>query len=211
IDMAAAYAVFANQGIYSAPAYVLKVEDQNGKVLEKTTHQTRRVVSAINASIITNMLNGVLEPGGTGASLKARAGRTAAAKTGTTDEYKDAWFVGYTPQLSCAVWVGYDRNQAVNLAGSVAAGPIWADFIKGASAKLPEQDFGLPVDVTTIPICLDSGQIATENCPRPMEMAFEKGTEPEELCPIHMPDAAWDNNPDDNTPQPQKNRWWQFW
>lgn len=209
IDMAAAYAVFANQGIYSAPHYILKIEDQNNNMLEEYKPAGTRIVSAINASIITNMLTGVLEPGGTGASLKARVGRPAAAKTGTTDEYKDAWFVGYTPQLSCAVWVGYDKNQAVNLPGSVAAGPIWADFIKAASAKLPEQDFTLAAGTTSVPICLDSGQIATEYCPRPSDMVFEKGTEPKDLCPLHMPDAYWNTNPD-QTPTNNR-RWWQFW
>lgn len=211
IDMAAAYAVFANRGIYSAPAYVLKVKDQNGNILEETDPVIHQVVSAANASIITNMLTGVLEPGGTGSSLKARAGRPAAAKTGTTDEYKDAWFVGYTTQLSCAVWVGYDRNQAVNLAGSVAAGPIWADFIKGASAQLPEQDFSLASGVITVPICLDSGQIATEYCPRSIDMAFEAGTEPEDICLLHLPEMDMDPYTDDEIEKPSKNKWWQIW
>ncbi len=170
------------------------------------------MVSEANASIITNMLSGVLEPGGTGSSLKARAGRKAAAKTGTTDEYKDAWFVGYTPQLSCAVWVGFDRNQAVNLAGSVAAGPIWADFIKGASAKLPEQDFSLaPGVITTVPICLDSGQIATEYCPRSIDMAFEEGSEPEDLCPLHLPEEYLQTTPNEQRQAPSQNKWWQLW
>lgn len=211
IDMAAAYAAFANQGIYSSPVYILKVEDQNGNILEENNSIKRRVISEANASIITNMLTGVLEPGGTGAGLKARAGRPAAAKTGTTDEYKDAWFVGYTPQLSCAVWVGYNRNQAVNLAGSVAAGPIWADFIKGASAKLPEQDFNLASGVTTVPICLDSGQIATEYCPRSIGMAFEEGSEPQDLCPLHMPDVDLGPYTDDEKDRSSKNKWWRFW
>ncbi len=210
IDMTAAYAVFANQGIYTPPAYVLRVEDQNGQVLEEIKTEKHRVVSETNAYIITNMLNGVLEPGGTGAGLKARAGRPAAAKTGTTDEYKDAWFVGYTPQLCCSVWVGYDRNQAVNLPGSVAAGPIWADFIKGASAKLPEEDFIKPSGVTTAPICLDSGCIATEYCPRSIDMAFEDGSEPQDLCPLHLPTVDLGDNADQNSKN-SKDRWWKIW
>jgi len=211
IDITAAYAVFANRGVYSSPAYVLRVEDQRGRVLEEIAPETHRIVNEANAYIITDMLSGVLEPGGTGSNLKARAGRKAAAKTGTTDEYKDAWFVGYTPQLCCSVWVGYDHNQAVNLAGSVVAGPIWADFIKGASAKLPEQDFIIPPGVTIVPICLDSGLVATESCPRPMEMAFEEGSEPQELCYLHFNDSGIYNSSDENGADQDRGRWWQFW
>lgn len=218
LDMAVGYAAFANQGTYTPATYILRVEDQNGKVLEKNQPAAHRIISQANAYIITNILNGVLQPGGTGSSLRERVGRTAAAKTGTTDEYKDAWFVGYTPQLSCAVWVGYDRNQAVNLPGSVAAGPIWADFIKGASAKLPEKDFHIPYNVTTLPICLDTGFIATEYCPRPMEMAFEDGTEPQDLCPQHSPaqewadEGSWDSDETRNEDENQPSRpWWQLW
>jgi 1A family penicillin-binding protein len=212
IDMAAGYAVFANHGIHTPASYIVRVEDQKGNVLEEIKPQSERIISAANAYIITNMLTGVLEPGGTGSNLKARVGRPAAAKTGTTDDYKDAWFVGYTPQLSCAVWVGYDRNQAVNLAGGVAAGPIWADFIKAASAKLPEQDFRKPSGVTNVPICLDSGFIATEYCPRTIEMAFESGSEPQDLCPLHLPTTDLGNTPSNQTTPTQTNRnWWKFW
>ena len=212
IDMAAGYAVFANRGLHTPASYIVRIEDQKGKVLEEIKPSSQRIISAANAYIITNMLTGVLEPGGTGAGLKARVGRTAAAKTGTTDEYKDAWFVGYTPQLSCAVWVGYDRNQAVNLAGSVAAGPIWADFIKGASAKLPEQDFRKPTGVTNVPICLDSGSIATEYCPRTIGMAFEAGSEPQDLCPLHLPTTDLGNTSSNQTTPTQTTRnWWKFW
>jgi 1A family penicillin-binding protein len=216
IDMAAGYAVFANGGSYTPPSYILRVEDQNGNVLEEKKASPQRIINQENAYIITNMLNGVLQPGGTASNLRERAGRTAAAKTGTTDEFKDAWFVGYTPQLSCAVWVGYDRNQAVNLYGGVAAGPIWADFIKGASAGLPEQEFQVPYGVTRLPICLDSGFIATEYCPRSIDMAFKDGTEPEDLCPLHLPEEYWDNedngwrqgnDKDNQTTRP----WWQLW
>lgn len=218
LDMAAGYAAFANGGTYTPPSYILRVEDQNGNVLEENKPASQRIISQENAYIITNILNGVLQPGGTGSSLRERAGRTAAAKTGTTDEYKDAWFVGYTPQLSCAVWVGYDRNQAVNLAGSVAAGPIWADFIKGASANLPEKDFSVPYDVTALPICLDSGFIATENCPRSIDMAFVDGTEPQDLCPLHTPEVTTDqknqdkrSNNQNKSDQQTTRPWWQLW
>jgi len=210
VDMAVGYAVFANGGSYTPASYILRIEDQDGNILEEKKASPRRIISPENAYIITDILNGVLQPGGTGSTLRERAERPAAAKTGTTDEFKDAWFVGYTPQLSCAVWVGYDRNQVVNLTGSVAAGPIWADFIKGASASLPRQDFHVPSNVNKLPVCLDTGFIATEYCPRSITMAFEKGSEPRDLCPQHLPEEYWENEEnwrDDNSARP----WWQLW
>jgi len=187
IDMAAAYAVFANKGIYSEPSYILKVVDKKGEILEENQVLQRRVIEETNAYIITDMLKGVLETGGTGAGLKDVVGRTAAGKTGTTDEFKDAWFVGYTPKLCCAVWVGYDKGKSVNLPGSVLAGPIWANFLREASSKFAETDFSKPDDIVLLNICLDSGMIACESCQRCTQMAFIKGTEPEEICYYHMP------------------------
>jgi 1A family penicillin-binding protein len=185
IDMAAGYSVFANKGIYSEPQYILKVVDKNGHVLENSQVKHKRIISSQNAYIVTNMLQGVLEPGGTGSKFKSIVNRPAAAKTGTTDEFRDAWFVGYTPQLCCAVWVGYDNHKPAGLTGSAAAGPIWAGFIHNASLKLPEKDFTKPKDIVVENICLDSGQVASELCPRQIEMAFKAGTEPEDICYLH--------------------------
>ncbi len=191
LDMAAAYSVFANQGIYSEPIYILKVVDKDGNILEENQTEQQQVISQENAYIITDMLKGVMEPGGTGANLQAAVGRTAAGKTGTTDDFNDAWFVGYTPQLCCAVWVGYDKGRNVNLVGSVAAGPIWAKFIGDASVSLPDIDFERPAKVNLVNVCLDTGLIASESCPRSIRMAFIEGTEPEEICYYHTSDLEW--------------------
>lgn len=191
IEMAAGYATFANQGIYSKPIYILRVTDKKGRVLEENQVWQRQVIKKENAYIICDMLKGVLEPGGTGSHLKQIVGRTAAGKTGTTDEYQDAWFTGFTPRLSCAVWVGYDRDKNVNLAGGTIAGPIWANFMREASASAPDEDFERPVGVNIINICLDSGLIATEACPRSIEMAFIEGTEPEDICYYHLHGLEW--------------------
>jgi membrane carboxypeptidase/penicillin-binding protein len=185
VDMAAAYSVFANQGIYSEPQYILKVVDKNGQVLENNKVKQTRIIAPENAYIITNMLQGVLEPGGTGSALKALVNRPAAAKTGTTDEFRDAWFAGYTPQICCAVWVGYDARDSANLTGGAAAGPLWAKFIHDATVKLPEKDFNKPKNIEVMSICLDTGLIATEYCPRPIDMAFYTGTEPKDICYLH--------------------------
>lgn len=191
LAMAAAYCVFANEGIYSQPRYILKVVDQHGQVLEESSYQQRQVVSPENAYVISDMLKGVMEPGGTGANLQALVGRPAAGKTGTTDDYNDAWFVGYTPQLCCAVWVGYDKGRNVNLVGGVAAGPIWANFMREASANLAVRDFKKPDDVHLMNVCLDSGLVAAESCPRSIRMAFIEGTEPREICYYHASRLDW--------------------
>jgi membrane carboxypeptidase/penicillin-binding protein len=191
LDMAAAYSVFANGGIYSQPRYILKVVDRYGQVLEESDSQQRQVVSPENAYIISDMLKGVLEAGGTGSHLKAQVGRPAAGKTGTTDDYNDAWFVGYTPQLCCAVWVGYDQGRNVNLVGGVGAGPIWANFIREASANLAPRDFIKPDDIILLNVCLDSGQVAVESCPRSKRMAFIEGSEPREICYYHTSSLDW--------------------
>ncbi|HBQ87571.1 MAG TPA: penicillin-binding protein [Syntrophomonas sp.] len=185
LDLATGYAVFANQGLYNPSSYILKVLDNRGRLLEEAQISSQSVISRENAYLITDMLQGVLEPGGTGSRFKAVVQRPAAAKTGTTDEFRDAWFVGYTPRLSCAVWVGYDKEKNANLTGGAAAGPIWSSFIKEASRGLPAEDFPQPHNITMLNICLDSGQVACEACPRTMRMAFIKGTEPEDICNYH--------------------------
>jgi 1A family penicillin-binding protein len=200
IDMAAGYSVFANQGVYNAPSYLLKVVDKDGKVLEENHTQAKRIISPENAYAISNLLTGVLEPGGTGSHLKKTVGRVAAGKTGTTDAKNDAWFVGYTPQLSCAVWVGYDQGKPANLYGGTVAGPIWANFIHDASSKLPEESFNKPAQVKLLNICLDTGWVATEYCPRQSNMAFNKDKEPEDICYLHQPNMEWTNS-----------SWWRLW
>ena len=210
VDLAAGYSVFANQGIYNEPVYLLKVVDNNGTVLENNIANERRIISAENAYIITNMLTGVMEPGGTGSALKAQAGRITAGKTGTTEQKNDAWFVGYTPQLCCAVWVGYDQGKAANLFGGSAAGPIWADFIRNASSKLPENDFKQPAGVELMNICLDSGLVATEYCPRQSKMAFMRNNEPPDICYLHSPIMDWITNLLPAEEKPGR-KWWKLW
>ena len=117
-------------------------------------------------------------PGGTGSRLRNTVNGPVAGKTGTTDDFKDAWFVGYSPKISCAVWVGYDKGQSTNLVGGAVAGPIWAGFMQAAGNKLGKNDFIKPENVNLINICLESGQIATESCPNTIDMAFINGTEP---------------------------------
>lgn len=191
LQMALAYAVFANKGIYSEPIYIIKVVDKNGKVLEENRSLQKHIINEENAYIVTNMLQGVLEPGGTGSRLRNIVSGNLAGKTGTTDDFKDAWFVGYSPTVCCAVWVGYDKGKSTNLVGGAVAGPIWAGLMNTAEQKSAGKDFGKPNNIVRINICQDSGLIASEACPRPIDMAFIKGSEPSQICYEHMPANQW--------------------
>lgn len=184
MELCAAYCAFANQGFYNAPYYIIKVVDRNGRILEENRANRRRAIDADNAYIVTDMLKGVMQPGGTGAAL-AVPGLTTAGKTGTTDQRKDAWFVGFTAKTCCAVWVGYDKDRNVNLTGSAAAGPMWKGFMQGAIGKVSSGDFIRPPNVVELNIDLDTGLVATENCLRTATMAFRSGTEPRDVCYLH--------------------------
>ena len=142
LEMASAYGVLATNGLYSKPIALLKIVDREGKVLYQAKPQTKRVIDATSAYLTTNMLEDVLVSGTAGGM---GIGRPAAGKTGTTDTYIDAWFVGYTPDLSTAVWVGYDNNKPMQrMYGSGAPLSIWHDFMINALASTPRTSFSNP-------------------------------------------------------------------
>lgn len=200
LDMAAAYGVFASGGIYCQPMYIISIKDRRGRILEQNQIHQQRVISESTAYIITDMLKAVLQPGGTASQLSAVLDRPAAGKTGTTDDFNDAWFVGYTPDLCCAVWVGYDADRRANLTGGAAAGPIWAVFMREASSSLVKRDFIKPYNISNTSVCLDSGMIAAEGCKKINTMAFVKGTEPSGICYLHS--NAWEWMLSDEIPKP---------
>ena len=142
LEMASAYGVLATNGLYSKPIALLKIVDREGKVLYQAKPQTKRVVDAASAYMTTNMLEDVLVSGTAGGM---GIGRPAAGKTGTTDTYIDAWFVGYTPDLSTAVWVGDDNNKPMQrMYGSGAPLSIWHEFMVNALASTPRTGFSNP-------------------------------------------------------------------
>ena len=142
LEMASAYGVLATNGLYSKPMALLKIVDRDGKVLYQAKSQTKRVIDAASAYLTTNMLEDVLVSGTAGGM---GIGRPAAGKTGTTDTYIDAWFVGYTPDLSTAVWVGDDNNKPMQrMYGSGAPLSIWHEFMVNALASTPRTGFSNP-------------------------------------------------------------------
>ena len=154
LEMAEAYGTIANNGVLNQPVSIIKIVDRNGKIIFEHKHAPKQVVSAKAAYQTTDMLKDVLISGTAGGS---GLGRPAAGKTGTTDYSKDAWFCGYTPNLSCAVWVGDDRNRSMGaMYGSGAPLSIWHDFMINAIEEVPYADFVRPAGAVT-PIGKDIG------------------------------------------------------
>ena len=147
--MAVAYGTLANGGVKVKPVAITKIIDRNGQIVEEASMDEKRVVSEKDAYIITNMLESVIT-GGTGGG--AAIGRPAAGKTGTTDESKDAWFVGYTPDLVAAVWMGDDFGvETLNgTTGGTIPAHIWSDFMRVALADTPASDFTAPPGAAAI-------------------------------------------------------------
>jgi len=136
--------------------------------------------------LVVNMLRSVLD-GGTGSQARA-LGFTAdaAGKTGTTNDMRDAWFAGFTPDLLCVVWVGFDDNTPINLSGARAALPIWVEFMKGALAGVKSRRFDVPEEnVIFVDIDAGTGQRATPGCTHVISESFIAGTEPVEPCQLH--------------------------
>lgn len=187
LEVARAFATLANSGVRTQPLAVKQVVAHNGQLLERRDVQVRKVITPQMAFLVNHMMKGVLDRG-TGAGARAMGfTRPAAGKTGTTNDTKDAWFVGYTPDLLAVVWVGFDNQSKLGLSGAQAALPIWADFMKRATAGMPVTDFVPPPGVVLVDVDPLSGQRATPNCPQVITEAFLEGDEPTGFCPLHPP------------------------
>jgi penicillin-binding protein 1A len=143
LDMANSYATFANSGVHVGPVFVDQIEKADGTILWQHAHTQERVISAPIADTITDILSDALN---SGTGTRARIGRPAAGKTGTGVEFRDAWFVGYTPQLSTAVWVGYPDAQITmpGVFGGTYPAQIWSAFMGPAMESRPVIDFPPP-------------------------------------------------------------------
>jgi penicillin-binding protein 1B len=187
LRLTAAYGALANGGVYIQPRLFTAALDGAGDRLAVSELVEQRVASEDAAFVLTNILRGVLDRGtGKGARSKGFA-RAAAGKTGTSDNARDAWFVGYTPTLVAGVWLGYDDNSPLNLTGGGAAAPIWGDFMKCSEPFMPIGEFSPPPGVSTVEVDIKTGQIATPDCPRSSVIteAFVRGTEPSKRCSEH--------------------------
>ncbi len=185
IDVAAAYTAFANGGVRAEPLFIRSVVSSNGNVVESNSPQTRAVLDPRVAYLVTSLMEGVINQG-TGEVVRDMGFTApAAGKTGTSH---DGWFAGYTSNLECIVWVGFDDDRDIDLTGAQTSAPIWAEFMKRA-VQLPQyrntQQFAPPAGVVEAMIDPQSGQLATPSCPQTQEEYFIAGTEPTQYCQLH--------------------------
>lgn len=205
MELTSAYGVLANRGIRNEPLFILKVEDKNGNVLEKNAPHPAEVLSEGTAAVMTSMLESVMDHG-TGFPARAQGFTLpAAGKTGTMDDYMDAWFEGYIPSLACGVWVGYDVKKPIGpgMTGARAALPVWTEFMIGATRGRPVEDFAPPLGTSSRMICAETGMLATDQCPNVTTELFGEGSEPTELCSAHPGRAL---QPDLGAPRPAEER-----
>lgn len=178
LELASAYAVFANGGQAAEPRFITRITDNQGNLIDEYLPQTEQVISPETAYLMTSMMQSVIERG-TGKRAKS-IDRPAAGKTGTTNDFNDAWFVGYTPQLLAGVWVGFDEKRPLGKGetGGRVAAPIWQSFMSNALANQPILDFPIPSGVAFVPINPHTGQrIASAGAYGFLE-CFRRGTEP---------------------------------
>jgi penicillin-binding protein 1A len=201
LSMATAYGAFANGGWVRPPVFIRKVEDRDGKVLYRNDSHPSQAVTEETAFLMANMLTDVVNRGTGYRARQAGFRYQAAGKTGTTNDYQDAWFIGFTPALVASVWVGFDDPKTIvpgGYAGDIAA-PIWGRFMQQAVTK----DSGWikrPAGITAAEICRESGLLPGEGCYRARVVKadgtvtdqpvvgtefFRRGTEPTEYCTMH--------------------------
>ena len=191
-DLTLAYAPLANGGNRPQPRSITRIYNGYHKSWDLRPPASAPVMSSANAYITTQMLKDVLVSG-TARSLKSFSQQyPAAGKTGTTNDYRDAWFIGYTPQLMAGVWLGYDqpRPGGKGFTGGALAAPLWERFMRAALANRPVVDFTKPETVVAISIDPASGLLAGPACPRQRDEYFASGSEPAEYCPLHSSEPA---------------------
>jgi len=187
IDMTKAFCVLANEGYKTKPIYILKIVDADNRVIEENGIESISVIDANVAYIVTNMMESVINEGTGYAIRRVGFGYPAAGKTGTTDDYTDTWFVGYTPDLACGIWVGYDQKKTIfhGATGGGIVAPIWGEFMNGISNLIYGSDFSKPDSVVYARVCDLTGYLATTRCPKIRDEVFIIGSEPKQECKFH--------------------------
>lgn len=201
-EMASAFGIFANQGVRVEPTAIVRIEDNRGKVVYEAAPVQEKVIDPAYTYVMTQLMEGVFETGGTGNRVSSVLKRPVAGKTGTTNT--DAWLVGYTPELSTAVWVGYDKDRTINAVESHVAAPIFADFTERSLESVPPKLFEAPANVVSVYIDPATGKLANDSCPNSRLEAFVQGTEPTEYCT-----AEPAKNSDKPSAPKGNGTWWQ--
>jgi penicillin-binding protein 1B len=185
LEIAYAYSAFANLGVKAEPVSILAVSRRDGTLLESREVKMKRVASSGVCYVMDNILQDVFTYG---TAVKARGlgfERRYAGKTGTTSNYHDAWFIGFSPRILTLVWVGFDDNHSVRLAGGDACVPIWTSHMNRIAGMVPDVVWRRPDDVVERQIDPESGMLATPYCPQTKSEIFVQGTEPASVCPLH--------------------------
>jgi penicillin-binding protein 1B len=185
IELTRAYCVFAAEGVQPFPLSLQGVVDEHDKILEHQYLSIERIITPAEAFVMNSMLQNVVKEG-TARSLQWRGvSWPVAGKTGTTNNFRDAWFVGYTPDILALVWVGFDNGDSTEATGAAAALPIWADLMNAIPQYRSETDFKMPSGVEKILVCSVTGRPAVAGCPEPVEVYFLADRKPEGDCPLH--------------------------
>lgn len=195
IELTSAYAIFANGGIWKKPYSIEKIVDRNGRVLESHVPEEREVLSAQTAFLMSSLLRSVVCCG-TGASIPGLGfNRIAGGKTGTTNDYSDAWFVGFTPQIACAVWAGVDERRSLGrgVTGSIGAIPTWVKTMIALHKGLPVKEFDRPDGIKAEAICKESHLKALPSCPQ-TEIEFFYAETQLDSCDVHGASKKHDEN-----------------
>jgi membrane carboxypeptidase/penicillin-binding protein len=183
LELARAYATFASGGIRPRVRTFEDVIDARGETLERQSIEFERVLDSGTAFLMTSLLQGVVDHG-TGYGIRAAGiSGPVAGKTGTSDDERDAWFAGFTPEMVVVLWVGFDEPRRLGQAAAQIAVPIWTRFVKEASGGEVAGVFPMPGDVAELEIEPTTGAIALEGCPERRPEFFLRGTEPVETCP----------------------------
>ncbi|HEV7241662.1 MAG TPA: PBP1A family penicillin-binding protein [Thermoanaerobaculia bacterium] len=213
LEIAYAYSAFANLGVKSEPLTILAVVTREGELKESRNIRMKRVAPASVCYVMNDVLKDVFNYGTAARSRSLGFEHEYAGKTGTTNNYRDAWFIGYSPRILTLVWVGFDDGHSVRLAGGDACIPIWTRHMNRIDGLIADVDWKRPEDVTEREIDPQSGMLATPYCPRSRTEVYVAGTEPESVCPLHAgsgePSPFWpdpevlDEHRDAPTPAPE--------
>lgn len=207
LEMTNAFGCFPNDGIWVEPTAILKIEDKNGNLIEQVVPDSREAISEGDAYIMSDILQDVID-GGTASSIRQWFHRPAGGKTGTTQDFTDAWFVGFTPQLVAGAWIGFD-DPRVKFGGwygqgGKAAAPIWGRFMKylydDPETTMPLAYFEMPNDVEETSVCPITGMKANETCPAVQDLILKKYINRE--CSIHHEATAPPGENTSNEPPP---------
>jgi len=204
-DVTAAYTAFPSGGVRREPYLIERIDDKEGHVLYQARPVQRQILKPAISWMMAETLQGVLSRGTAASAKSLGLDRTAAGKTGTTDDYKDAWFVGFTNSLTCGVWVGFDQPQTIEQRGygATLALPIWVKIMEKASrTKYPDGDFAPPEPVVQVELCSVSNEIATDECRvagTGYQITLPQSMVPSQTCQVHKGEPINPNSePADN-------------